>query len=425
MIDKALDAIKRFSLINSGDVVTVAVSGGADSVALLHLLYSLREELNITVKAAHLNHLIRGEEADRDEAFVKKLCEMLNIELFCERINVPKIAKENKQSLELAARCTRYGFFEGICEGKIATAHTANDNAETMLLNLSRGSGLRGLCGIPPKRDIYIRPLILCSRCDIEKYCADNGLTFVTDSTNLSDDYTRNKIRHNALPTLCEINSNVISVLSRTAEMLWEDNTALDYAADELLFKAESDDGLLADVLKSAPVSIMKRAIIKYAKSIDNSLELDSNHINALCEIVKNGGKISLPKKLYGMVQNGMLTVNDGLQNQNCRFSVSIEKIKNVNNLLSNDLIDCDRIIGSPTIRTRREGDSIRLKNRGCTKSINKLFTENKIPPYMRDEIPVISDENGVIWVYGMGVAERVAPTKSSNELLAVKVNIL
>ncbi|MBO5090007.1 MAG: tRNA lysidine(34) synthetase TilS [Clostridia bacterium] len=425
MLEKVLNAIKRFSLIEKGDTVTVALSGGADSVALLHVLLALRDELSITVNAAHLNHGIRGAEADRDEAFVKKLCSDLNVSLVCEKLNVPSVSKEKHISLELAAREVRYDFLSRNADGLIATAHTASDNAETLLFNLTRGSGIKGLCGIPPKRERYIRPLILCSRADIEEYCRENGLSFVTDSTNLTDDYTRNKIRHNAVTVLKEVNPSFEDAVSRTANALSEDNSALDYYASELLFKSLSEDGLLIEGLKAAPTAVAKRVIMKYAEALYTDLTLDYFHINALYEICIKGGKISLPNKLYGVCENGFLTLNDGESQDLPEFYVEIVKAENVNNLLSNDVIDCDKIVGDLIIRTRREGDTIRLKNRGCTKTLNKLFTENKIPKALRDVIPVVSDDEGVVWVYGMGVSQKCAATAGSKNVALVRAGVI
>ncbi len=424
MIKKVIDAINRFSLIESGDTVTVALSGGADSVALLHLLFSLKEKLDITIKAAHLNHSIRGDEADRDEQFVKELCEKMGVELYCERIDIPKIAKQTKQSIELCARQERYAFFERVAADKVATAHTATDNAETLILNLARGSGIKGLCGIPPKRDVYIRPLIFCTRDDIESYCENNGLSFVTDSTNLEDDYTRNKIRHNVLPVLKEINLSFEDAIIRTTLSLSEDNAALDTMAFELLFKCECEKGFITEYLAAAPKSVAKRAIVKYFTSLYKNITLDNYHINSLYDIALNGGKTSLPKKLYGISKDGIFSIIDCEPENTAEFCVSLSKMPNVNNLFSNDTLDCDKIIGSPKVRTRMEGDAIRLKNRGCTKSLNKLFTENKIPTVIRDKVPVIADDKGVIWVYGVGMADRVSPTSKSKNLLVIETKV-
>lgn len=422
MIEKVLDAVNRFSLISSGDTVTVALSGGADSVALLHALWSLKDKLSITVRAAHLNHGIRGGEADRDEAFAKWLCLKLDIPIVTETVDIPALAKERGQSVELCAREVRYDFLRRNSEGLVATAHTASDNIETVLLNLTRGSGIKGLCGIPPKRDNFIRPLIFCSRYDIEKYCIDNSLSYVTDSTNLTDDYTRNKIRHKVVTALKEINPSLEDALVRATDILREDNEALEILAQETLFKCESENGLVADVLKTVPVAIAKRTIIKYVNSLYEELSLDSFHINALYDVALNGGKTSLPNNLFGICENGILTVVGDETAETVQFTVTLTKKPNVNNLFSNDTLDCDKIVGSPVVRTRREGDKIRLKNRGCTKLLNKIFCEEKIPQNLRDNLPVIADDKGVIWVYGIGLAQRVAPTVSSENLLLVEV---
>ena len=224
MENHILEAIERFSLIEEKGVnVTVALSGGADSMSLLYALLNLREKLGITVNAAHLNHMIRGEEAERDTCFVKEQCEKLGVKLYCEYADIPAIAEREGISLELAARNTRYEFLKRVSSGLVATAHTASDNLETLLYNLARGSGLDGLCGIPPKRGIFIRPLITCTRDTVENYCSENNIPFVTDSTNLADDYTRNKLRHKVVPVLKEINPAVEMNALRTSSILRQD----------------------------------------------------------------------------------------------------------------------------------------------------------------------------------------------------------
>ena len=198
---KARATIEEFSMLRQGDTVTAAVSGGADSVALLDFLCSLTD-LRLTVRACHLNHCLRGEESDRDEQLVRTMCEQYGIPLDLRRVEVKALARERGVSIEVAAREARYAFFDELAEKyrcKIATAHTLSDAAETVLLNLARGTGIAGLCGIPPVRGAVVRPLIGCTRRETEDYCAAHGLCYVTDSTNLTDRYTRNHIRHNVL----------------------------------------------------------------------------------------------------------------------------------------------------------------------------------------------------------------------------------
>ena len=195
MMDKIKETITRYNMLQENDVVAVAVSGGADSIALLHTLHSLKHELGITVVACHVNHNLRGEESIRDAQFVEDFCSINKIPVTFYSIEV-KVDKH--ESVEERARKMRYECFDKLCNelnAKLATAHTASDNAETVFLNILRGTGTKGLCGIPPVRDNIIRPLLRCTREEIENYCKENSLSFVTDSSNLSDDYTRNKIK--------------------------------------------------------------------------------------------------------------------------------------------------------------------------------------------------------------------------------------
>ena len=424
MKDLILKADKLFSLFSAGDTVTVALSGGADSVALLHSLLSLKDELGITVNAAHLNHSIRGTEADNDQQFVENLCKKLDVKLFCEKIDVPQYAKDRKLSTELAAREVRYDFLNRVSNGKIATAHTASDNLETVIFNLSRGTALKGLCGIPPKRDNIIRPLIFCTRQDIELYCENNGLSYVTDSTNLNDDYSRNKIRHNVIPALKEINNNVELAAVRTADSLSLDNDFLDFTASEVLFKSLNDNSLLITDFFDLHPAIAKRVIKKYVGSIYPEISLEYSHINEIFEICLNKkGKANLPQSLFAEIKDESLYINDGATETPMEFKVNITKYENVNTLFANYLLDCDKIIGTLTVRTRKEGDSIRLYNRGCTKTLKKLFCENKVPQNIRDILPVIADENGIVWVYGIGVASRCAVTKNTKNVFKIEIN--
>lgn len=429
MIDSVLQAAERFSLFEGQKQITAAVSGGADSMALLYVLLQLRERLGITVEAAHLNHMIRGAEADRDEAFVKGECEKSGVPFVCERIDVPKYAAEKKLSLELAAREVRYDFLSRVSSGAVATAHTASDNLETVLFNLARGTALKGLCGIPPKRGIFIRPLILCTRRDIEEYCAANGIPFVTDSTNLSDDYTRNRIRHKIIPVLREINPAVETAAVRTAVSLSDDESLLSQTAEDYLSANMHSDGRLSvSGFKTLPRAVSFRVIKKYFED----LSLDNKHLNDIYSICLAGGRTSLPKKLSAVCANGLLYSENAVKNsENRRFSVELSENVNdlftngrkVNNLLLNNSLDCDKIMGKSVIRARQAGDSIRLSGRGYTKTLKKLYNEYKIPPEDRETLPVIADDEGVIWIYGIGTAERCAVTEKSEHILIIKAS--
>lgn len=425
-----LEAIHNFKLFDGVNHITVALSGGADSMSLLYVLVSLKDKLGIEVSAAHFNHMIRGEEAYRDEHFVESVCERLGVELITERGDVPAYAAEHRLSTELAAREMRYRFFERINRGAVATAHTASDNLETVIFNLTRGTSLKGLCGIPPKRGIFIRPLILCTRDDVEEYCEKNAVEYVTDSTNFSDDYSRNKIRHGIIPLLKEINPSVEHSIIRTAMSLREDDAFINAAVDKYYSSHINSYGDL-DVSDYADFSpaIVKSALKRLFEAKSAST-LDNRHINLIFELLKSGGRINLPGKMCAEVKNSLLKIvpSDRKIQNNTVFHVQtsiadnnlFKKGQKVNNLLLKNSLDCDKIVGKSVVRTRQPGDSIRLKNRGATKTLKKLYNECHIPLELRDYIPIISDDKGVIWIYGIGVAERCAVTDKTEKILKI-----
>ena len=424
MIEKnILETVKANALIPTGTTVTVALSGGADSVALLYALSKLKEQLNISLNAAHLNHLIRGEEAFRDEAFVNEFCGKLGIPLICERIDVPKFAKENNLSLETAARQLRYDFLRRVSGDLIATAHTASDNLETVLLNLTRGTAIDGLCGIPIKRENIIRPLISSTRDMIENYCKENDLPFVTDSTNLSDDYTRNMLRHSVIPVLKKINPQVENSVIKTSKSLKNLSVMITNEAKAFINKNFVDSKLKLADFGFLNTEIAKRVIIEFIKLLDNEISLESCHIDEIYKICINGGKTNIPKNCYCVNNDGFLRFADGKKLKIPSYDVKISKIsQKINNLFLNSSLDCDRIVGKLVVRTRQSGDSIRLANRGCTKTLNKLFNELSIPTYLRDSIPVISDDKGVVWIYNIGVSQRCAVTPKTKNAYEIRV---
>ncbi len=229
MEEKILKTIKKYNLISNGDKIVVAVSGGPDSMCLLNILKNLRPKFSTELFVAHINHMIR-EEADSETEYVKNYCEKNNIKCFIKRANVLEMAKEQKKGTEEMGRIVRYDFFEYVANevsaNKIAIAHTENDNAETILMNLMRGASLEGLKGIEPIRGKYIRPLIECNREEIEKYCEINKLDPKFDKTNNDNTYTRNKIRNLLIPYIKkEFNPNIIETLNRLAVLARQDAT--------------------------------------------------------------------------------------------------------------------------------------------------------------------------------------------------------
>ncbi len=433
MIKKVTAAINRFNMLENAKHITVALSGGADSMALLHVLLALKTELNINkISAAHFNHQIRGNEAVRDQKFVENYCKSKGVECFTASADVPAFAKQNGLSTELAARKLRYEFFDSLDTDYIATAHTASDNIETVLFNLTRGTALSGLCGIPPVRDKYIRPLILCARDDIENYCKQEDIKFVTDSTNLCDDYTRNKIRHNIVPVLKEINESAENAVGRMAASLREDEDFMAGIARKMYSQLLCEGGLRVGDFCNIHPAIAKRIIARFCSDLE--IDVDNYHINAIYDICKCDGKTSLPQNKSAIVCNSVLNVCDNtVVVQNVEFSVDITQTTNdlfkenkkVHNLLLKNILDCDKIVGKLTLRTRQSGDSVRLKNKNCTKTLKKLFCEYKIPLEERENLPVLCDDQGIVWVHKIGVAERSAADVNSTNIYKIDVKKL
>ena len=294
MITKIQSALDKLGVCN-GSSIAVAFSGGADSTALLHLLCRLAEANGFKLCAIHINHQLRGAESDADEAFAKSFCEQQGITLYTHSVDVTKESELSGESTELCARRLRYEIFDRmINEGwLVATAHTASDNAETVLFNLARGTGVSGLAGIPSKREGYIRPLIDCTRETVEEYCAQNKLQYVTDSTNLTDDYTRNFVRHNIVPKLKDINSSFEFSVREMSNQLRDVDDMLNEMAAELLEQSKCADGYACDTLSSTHKPVLARAV-RIAVFDATGKYPDSLKTNQLCEIVVNGGKIQL-----------------------------------------------------------------------------------------------------------------------------------
>lgn len=271
-------------MISAGETVCVGLSGGADSVSLLFALRELGGELGFGVRAVHINHGLRGEESERDMRFCERLCGELGIALEVRRLDLAAV-KTKHESLEECARKARYQAFCEVMRGdKLATAHNLNDNAETVLLNLMRGTGLRGLCGIPPKRGSIIRPLIRCSRAEVEEYCRENSLSYVTDSTNLSDDYTRNRVRHAILPEMLKINPSLPDTISRMTELLRGDSDFLEELAANALADSACGRGYRAAELAKLPKPIKSRAVRKILS--DGDIEPSALRINTALSLL-------------------------------------------------------------------------------------------------------------------------------------------
>ncbi len=441
MIHKVISTIEHYNMFDKGTTVIIALSGGADSMALLSVLSTISSEYQLNIIAAHVNHCLRDDESDRDELYVKEYCARSGIELRTLKVNVKNIASSTGESIEECGRRIRYEFFNSINQrAKIATAHTLSDSIETIIFNLARGSALKGLCGIPAVRDKIIRPLIKCSRKEIEEYCRMNNISYMLDSTNSDDKYTRNHIRLNIIPQLNRINQSYDEAISRCSQILYEDEDLLSQLSDELLNSARIKKDFNAKILASSHVALRKRVIssILFEKT---GLFAENKHIISVDSLLCNGGSLQIKKGTTVLVKNGILSFPINFQNighWSLDFKEGIieipenvieikiinrkdlDKLQYIHNNILDNCFDYDKIIGKAIVRSRCNGDSIRLSNRKCTKTIRKLFNEKAIPAIDRSKIAMIADNEGLLWINGVGIAERCEITKETSKIVLI-----
>lgn len=401
MQNKLLKFIREQNLIAPGDTVICAVSGGADSVAMLFSMYLLREKLEITLEAAHFNHNLRGEESLRDETFVRELCARYEIPLHAASGEI----HPGKKGLEAAARDARYAFLESL-PGKIATAHTADDNAETILMHLVRGTGLKGLGGIAPERGKLIRPMLGITRREVEDFLADWHLPHVEDSTNETDAFLRNRLRHHVMPLLAAENPRIAENLSQMALRLRE---------DEACFSQLSSYETLPEVetLRTLPSAVRSRMLERFLKE-NGVREPEDVHIaqaEALVFSESPSASAAFPGGVTLSRQYGRLTANPTGEaftpvTLTCPGSAEAAGIR-ITCEPAGELAQSENLLtvcpsGKISIRPRQTGDKIRLP--GGSKSLKKLFIDRKIPAADRGRIPVVCDEIGILGVYSIGV---------------------
>ena len=442
MTNKVIRTIKEQSMISIGDTLGVGLSGGADSVALLHILTSNKEKLGISkIKGIHIHHGIRGEEADRDLEFSKNFCEKLGVDFEYFYADIPAEAKKTGESIEECARRVRYDFFSQSGCTKITTAHNLNDNMETVIFNMTRGTSVSGLCGIPYVREIYIRPLLDCTRNEIEEYIKENALDYVTDSTNLCDDYTRNKIRHNVIPQLFSLNPSFDKAFSNCVDSVKLANDYILQSATEILENARNleENEYDCNKIKNLHDAVKNQIILLILKE-QGVPDVTKKYIDAVSYIIENGGKASLGGNITAYVDCEKLCFGEfeivehfEIQLKNNEKTVKTpvgtvvldyllkEDLQNLNRFDMETLIDCDKICGGLTIRNRVDGDAYQPIKR-VNKKLKKLFNEEKISVKKRSKMIIVSDDNGIIWTEYFGVAERCRVEKNTEKNIRISV---
>ena len=455
--------IQIYRMISPGDSVVIGLSGGADSVALLHLLRALQDEMGIRqIFAAHINHGLR-ETAINDENFVIDLCNKRNLPIKVYHAKVADFAKKESLTIEEAGRKLRYLHMKEACtffctpDAKIATGHHQNDNAETVIMNLARGTGLRGLCGIPPVNGQIIRPLLDISRKEIEEYLHINGFSYVTDASNFSHDYTRNRIRHSVLPAMENaVNPQTVQTIAKNTAWLREEDSYLESLATEAFLECKESGcdhvsnptchmyvALNVQKLISLPLAISRRviriALHKCNNGSANQADYTSIHIQSLLNLaaMKSGKEIHLPgliaykeysqiiiaphavqvkpmsypllipSKTYIPELNITITLSqtppEEFENSTGPILIPVEfnNLKN-HNLLCTKSFDYGKVDKTLILRTRMPGDKIifsTTKSTTFTKKLQDYFTDTKTPKHVRDTIPLLACGSEVLWV--------------------------
>ncbi len=468
-----LSVIERYEMLSPGDTVIVGLSGGADSMALLTVLNDIKSEYDLTLIAAHVNHGLRGDEALRDERFAGDFCKSLGIEYRVLHADVSGMAAESGESFEACGRRVRYDFFANIAKEvvvtgengddamakiKVATAHNAQDVAETLIFNLARGSSLHGLCSIPPTRvherdDICIeivRPLINSTRDEIEEYLAEKEISYVNDSTNSDIDYARNRIRHNILPELEKINPGVIKNISRCTEMLRADDA---YFSSESLYvacKAYDNGDYNVNILKQQPYSVRSRTIARIIYE-ESGVQPEKRHIDTVCYLIDAGfGITQIPGGLYVLVKNGKLTLSSKPENftetEDFALEICLKTSRYTDNLFGAEVsfsvcskeeffeavekdkriletaLDYDKIPSNFLVRNRRDGDRFRLPKRHITKSLKNLFNEAKIPTAQRSRLLMIEVDGEIAFLENFGPSEKYIVTEDTEKVLTIEI---
>lgn len=420
------------TLFEKGDVVAVALSGGKDSVCLLDLLLKNANRLEISVKAINIDHSIRGIESENDSKFVKDYCDRFNVPLYFKKVDAVAYSKQNGYSLEQGARELRYLVFKeavesGFCT-KVATAHHASDNFETVLFNLFRGSGVQGLTGIKPISNSVIRPLLDVTRQEIDEYATFNDLQFVEDSTNFVPDYTRNYIRLNLVPIILEKFSGAVNSVSRLSKTLQEEDEFLNDLASSVINKK---DGNLCLSTTLNPV-IFKRATILVLKELGLVKDYEKVHIESVFSLIslKNGSQISLPNSIICVREYDSVvfyknreildapTYNFGVGEFD--FNENIVKITPCKERQNGLYIDANKVPKTAVIRKRQNGDTF-TKFSGGTKKLKDYLIDKKIPKLKRDELVVIASGSDILAIFGVEISEKVKVENSTTNLLKLE----
>lgn len=447
-MSKGLLAAADLSGLPGSGLIVVGFSGGADSTALAHWLAGWADPDRIIL--AHVNHMLRGEEAERDEAAARESARRMGLRFVVSKTDVRALAEQRGMGLEECGRAVRYSFFESLAQGendRILTAHNADDNAETMLLNLCRGAGLDGLCGIPRRRGKILRPLLRVTREEIEEYCRANGLSFVTDSSNFSGEFARNRVRLDVMPVLRELNPRFVEAAAQAAVLLNQDREFLREEAEKLAERAERPYGLDSHILLEAQDAVSARALKGWLEQRGCG-RLEKKHLDKVRSCLENGGAAQLPGGVTVRCAQGVVSaVREGTAKP---FSLDIKlpgdfgraekaalpggKVlvlekkqlspgkngQKIHNLYFKNALDYDIITGTLVARTRREGDRFSPAGGSGSKSLKQVFQECGMPAGLRSGAVLLECGGKLAWCEGAGASREFQITERTCAALVV-----
>ncbi len=453
MVSRIRAYIRDNRMIEPKDRVLAGLSGGADSVCLLFVLLELRRELDFELFCAHVNHNLRGEESARDEAFVRELCRAQGVPLVCRSCRVRERAEEEGRSLEEMGRICRYEAFGEIAGeqgcSRIAVAHHADDQAETMLFHLFRGTGIRGLSGMRPVRGKVIRPLLILESKEIREWLAERGIAWCTDSTNQSEDYTRNRIRRTVLPCAREqVNPGAVRHMAETARELWEIEDFLGEKTEEAfrLCVRREDEGcfLLEEVFARFRPVIARRVLLLCLKETGGLRDVERRHTELLWKLFEQGtgSSLDLPKgrravREYKGVWIGRRSAERDESGSarpavpgSCRTGAYIwtfslenaDKSQIIPKKTYTKWFDYDKIIQCLEIRKRRPGDYLEINKEHGRKKLKDFLIDEKVPAREREKLWLLADGSHILWIPGMRISEAYKVTEHTIRVLKVQL---
>ncbi len=451
-IDRVENTVKKHNMLKTGDKIVVGLSGGADSVSLMVSLSMLKDKYELGIIGVHINHMIRGNEADRDEDFSKELCKKLGVEFVSYREDVPHYAKENRISEELAGRQIRYLRFNEVLKNKnankIAVAHNKNDSVETVLIKLARGCSLNGLKGIQPVNGNIIRPLIDTDRADIEQFLKQSGFSYVTDSTNLSSDYTRNTVRNLIIPQFEKINKSFTNTVYSNLSGICEDDDFLETQAKKHndIFSVNAKGDIQISIKHFIPLhnSMKRRVLLNAIETLSGTrLDIEKKHIDIILKNIDNTGAdldlaggikthisseyIILSNEQKSGITEQIVNINSATNHKIdfCGNSIILELTDYNNFIMQKDknavYINCDSCkSGLIKIRNRLDGDRFKPSGMSGTKKIKQFLCELKIPAPYRQDVPIIEIDGKIAAVVPYRTAEDFTVNKDTTKILRI-----